>query len=99
MTASSSSTITPNDTAPTLGDLIAQLAAETTVREHQLIRAIGEFEDSGEWAKEGAISCAQWLSWRIGMGAEASRERVRVAKALTALPSIDAAFASARLSY
>ena len=82
-----------------LGDRIARLAAEATVREHQLIRAIVEFEDSGQWAREGAVSCAQWLSWRIGMGPEASRERVRVAKALVELRLIDAAFSSARLSY
>lgn len=60
-----------------LADRIAQLAAEAAVREHQRIRAIGEFEESGQWAREGAVSCAQWLSWRIGMGPEASRERVR----------------------
>jgi len=82
-----------------LGDRIAQLAAELTAGEHALITAIGDFDSSGQWAKEGAYSCAQWLSWRIGMSPEASRERIRVAKALHELPAVDAAFAKARLSY
>jgi hypothetical protein len=50
-------------------------------------------------ADQGAISCAHWLTWRIGLDRGAAREKVRVARALGVLPRIDAAFAAGRLSY
>lgn len=42
---------------------------------------------------------AAWLGWRVGLGAVAAREKVRVARALGNLPNIDAAFARAEISY
>lgn len=46
-----------------------------------------------------AISCAHWLSWRVGLDLVTARERVRVARALGKLPAIDAAMAAGKLSY
>lgn len=40
-----------------------------------------------------------WLTWRVGLGSVAAREKVRVARALGELPQIDAAFAKAEVSY
>ncbi len=82
-----------------LGDKIAELCATMTLSEHTLITTIRAFDESGDWAREGALTCAQWLGWRVGMGPAASRERIRVAKALGELTKIDAAFGSARISY
>jgi len=82
-----------------LGDRIGQLAAELTVGEHRLIRAIGEFDVLEGWATQGALTYAQWLSWKIGLGAHAAREKIRVARKLRNLPEIDGAFADGRLSY
>ncbi len=82
-----------------LGDRVAQLAAQITAGEHAFITAIGAFEESGQWIQEGAMTCAQWLSWRIGMSPEAGRERLRVAKALKDLCKVDEAFRTARISY
>ena len=45
------------------------------------------------------LSCAHWLSWRLGMGAKSASERVRVARALRGLPQTFAAFAAGRLSF
>ncbi len=82
-----------------LGDHIAALCAQITLSEHALLTALREFEAGSEWVNQGALSCAQWLSWRVGMGPEASRERIRVARALGSLRKIDEAFGAARISY
>src|SRR5438128_482022 len=40
-----------------------------------------------------------WLAWRLGIGLSTAYERVRVARALPALPVVSQAFAEGRLSY
>ncbi len=64
-----------------------------------LLAYIGEFDERRAWAVDGVLSCAHWLSWRLGMGPNAAGERVRVARALRALPATFTAFAAGRLSY
>src|SRR5215467_13702746 len=44
-------------------------------------------------------SCARWLAWRVGLALGAARERVRVARALGALPRLRDALACGELSY
>ena len=66
---------------------------------HRLLTCIRQFDDSEEWGRQGARTCADWLAWRIGLAPGAAREKVRVARALAKLPAIDAAMASGRLSY
>ncbi len=82
-----------------LADRIAESAAHIDAATHSLIRDIGILDASEGWHRMGASSCANYLSWRIGLGRGAAREKVRVARALPALPAIDAAFASGRVSY
>ena len=82
-----------------LGDEIARLAARVNVVNHQLLTHIRRFDESEAWFRQGAMSCAHWLTWRIGLDRGAAREKVRVARALGSLPRIDAAFAAGRLSY
>src|SRR5690606_13950057 len=43
--------------------------------------------------------CAHWLGWKCGIDQGAAREKVRVARALEALPKISAAMAGGELSY
>ncbi len=83
-----------------LGDKIAEggghLAAATAV----WLGQIAEFDRrNGWWHPGGAVSCAQWLSWRCGLGDVAAREHVRVARALEDLPLLRAEFLAGRLSY
>src|SRR5207249_4067804 len=59
---------------------------------------IRQFDERNGW-NHGFPSCAHWLAWRASMDLGAARERVRVARALPALPRIAAAFARAELSY
>lgn len=82
-----------------LGDEIATMAARLNVVNQQLLARIRRFDAIEGWFAQGAMSCAHWLTWRIGLDRGAAREKVRVARALGALPRIDAAFAAGRLSY
>ena len=75
------------------------MAARLNVVNQQLLTRIRRFDAIEGWYRQGAMSCAHWLTWRIGLDRGAAREKVRVARALGALPRIDAAFAAGRLSY
>jgi hypothetical protein len=82
-----------------LGEEIARMAAHLDAATHRLLTCIRGFDESGEWGRQGALSCAHWLSWRIGLDAMTSREKVRVARALGGLPAIDDALRRGQLSY
>jgi hypothetical protein len=82
-----------------LGDEIATFAARIDVAEHALITRLRAFDAHEAWGPTGFLSCAAWLSWRIGMSIKAAREKVRVARALGSLPKVDALFARGELSY
>jgi hypothetical protein len=82
-----------------LGDEIATFAARIDVAEHALITRLRAFDAHEAWGPTGFLSCAAWLSWRIGISIKAAREKVRVARALASLPKVDALFARGELSY
>src|SRR5207237_4694429 len=82
-----------------LGDDIAELSAHIEVATARLLDLIREFDARAGWAEAGAKSCAEWLSWRVGLDLNAAYERVRVARALPTLPRISDAFAHGKLSY
>jgi len=82
-----------------LGREIAELAARMDAATHRLLECIRQFDESNEWYAQGAVSCAHWLSWRIGLDLATAREKVRVARALGSLPAIDQALSVGRLSY
>ena len=83
----------------TLGEEIARLAARLNVATHRMLACIRAFDQAEGWHRQGAQSCAHWLTWRIGIDPGAAREKVRVARALGGLPEIDRVFAEGRLSY
>ncbi len=82
-----------------LGEEIASLAAHLDAATHRLLECIRQFDEANGWHDQGAISCAHWLAWRVGLDAATAREKVRVARALGRLPAIDEALRLARLSY
>ena len=63
-----------------LGEEIATFAARIDVAEHALITRLRLFDEHEAWGRAGFKSCAEWLSWRIGIGIKAAREKVRVAR-------------------
>jgi len=82
-----------------LGERIAETAAVLDATEHTLLTDIREFDAIGGWHRQGALSCAHWLSWRIGLALPAAREKVRVGRALADLPLIDDALRAGSISY
>jgi len=85
--------------AERLADEIAEISAHLDAATHRLLTLIRRFDASGAWCDQGALSCAHWLSWRVGLDLVAARERVRVARALADLPLIDDALRQGQVSY
>jgi hypothetical protein len=81
-----------------LGDEIAELSAHLDAATARLLTLIREFDARGGW-NTGFRSCAEWLSWRVGLDLGAAPERVRVAHALGTLPRLAEALARGELSY
>ena len=81
-----------------LGDEIAELSVHLEAATARLLDLIREFDAQGGWGN-GFRSCADWLSWRVGLDPGAARERVRVARALGTLPLLARALAQGELSY
>src|SRR4051812_13039295 len=82
-----------------LTDEVITWAGRIAAGEARLLAFLGEFDARGHWEKLGMTSCAQWLSWRLGMGLKTAYERVRIARALRELPITRAAFERGELSY
>lgn len=82
-----------------LENQITELAAHIAAARCRLIELIGRYDELGGWQRSGHQSLAHWLNWRCGMGMNAARETVRVARALPELPEIAAAFRVGQLSF
>jgi uncharacterized protein DUF222 len=81
-----------------LGDAIAELSAHLDAATARLLTLLRDFDARGGW-NTGFRSCAHWLAWRVSLDLGAARERVRVARALGALPLLAEALARGELSY
>src|SRR5687768_8041578 len=82
-----------------LGDEIAELSGQLDAATHRLLTAIRRFDAIEGWHRQGAVSCAHWLNWRIGMSLGTAREHVRVARALESLPKVDGVLRRGEVSY
>lgn len=89
---------TPGDDTHALGESIAALAARIHAATYELLVMLVEFDARNGW-NTGFLSCAHWLHWRTGIDLGAAREKVRVARALPALPLVSAEMQRGRLSY
>ena len=81
-----------------LGETIAALAARLHAATYELLVLLHEFDERTGW-NNGCLSCAHWLHWRTGIDLGAAREKVRVARALPALPRISAVMQRGQISY
>src|SRR5258705_1460782 len=81
-----------------LGDEIAELSTHLDAATARLLDLIRDFDTRKGW-NSGFRSCADWLSWRVGLDIGAARERVRVAHALETLPRLANALSRGELSY
>jgi len=82
-----------------LGEQIAEMAAHIDAAMHRLLTAIREFDRKNGWYAQGALSCAHWLTWRVGWDLRTSRERLRVARKLADLPAVDEELRTGAMSY
>ncbi len=82
-----------------IGERICELSAHISAATYRWLRLLSEFDKRKGWADWGVKSFAHWLSWRCGISIGPAREKVRVARALDALPLICEAFSRGELSY
>ena len=78
---------------------ICELAVDISAATCRWLRLVAEFEQRGGHERAGFHSATGWLSWHCSLTPRAAREQLRVARALGALPKIEAAFAAGELSY
>ena len=81
-----------------MGEEIAALAARIDAATYELLVLIRRFDEEEGW-NCGFLTCAHWLTWRIGLAPSAARERVRVARALGELPLMSEAMRRGEPSY
>ena len=82
-----------------LGAEITELSAYINVAMAHFLELIYAFDEQRYWEQQGFQSCAHWLNFHCGIGFGAARERLRVARALAALPTMSAEFSNGKLSY
>ncbi len=82
-----------------LENQITELAAHIHAANYRLLTLIRRFDEQDGWSGPGLRSCAHWLNWKCGIGMNAAREKVRVARALAELPRISDAFSAGRVSF
>ncbi len=78
---------------------ITELWGHMNAATARFLALVAEFDRNKAYERHGLVGTAQWLNWQCGIGPVAAREKVRVARALEALPQIAASFASGEISY
>ena len=78
---------------------ITALAGHLNAANYRFLKLLDEFDRHEGWAGDGIRSLAHWLNFKCGLGHLVAREKVRGARALRALPLIDAAFERGEISY
>jgi hypothetical protein len=78
---------------------VRTLGAQLASAQHGLITAVVALDDSGEWAADGAVTCAHWVADHLDIEACTAREWLRIGRLLQTLPHIAAGFADRTLSY
>ena len=63
-----------------LADGICLRAGRIAAAEAEMLPWVAEFDRREGWAGTGLLSCAHWLSWKVGLSLGAAREQVRVAR-------------------
>jgi len=72
---------------------------ELAAGQHRLVGAVVALDASGEWALDGAHTCAHWVADALDVEVCTAREWLRIGHSLERLDVIDRAFGEARLSY
>ncbi|MDQ6928352.1 MAG: HNH endonuclease [Actinomycetota bacterium] len=78
---------------------ICELNAHITAATGRFLALVAEYDRREGWLTWECRSMAHWLSWKCGIGLNAAREYVRVARALEDLPAMAAALCQGEMSY
>jgi hypothetical protein len=78
---------------------ITELWGHLNAATYRFLALVAEFDREKAFQRHGLVNTAQWLNWQCGIGPEAAREKVRVARSLEQLPEIADAFAKGEISY
>jgi Domain of unknown function (DUF222)/HNH endonuclease len=83
-----------------LGEALIQIReAGIDPLEATFAEGLRRFDQSGEYAADGATSPVAWLRWKCKLSAGAAAERLTVARHVDQLPKTEKAFARGELSY
>jgi hypothetical protein len=82
-----------------LAERIAGQASHLDAAMYRFLTDLREFDERGGWHTQGALSCAHWLAWRVGLDLVTGRERVRVARKLGEFAVIGDALRRGEVSY
>ena len=88
----------PDDPAE-LRHAVVHMAAHINVADWRFVKLIAAMDRTRSWREGGYCNLGNWLDHRCGLGPCASRERIRIGRALAKLPRIDAAFRDGAISY
>jgi hypothetical protein len=78
---------------------VTEIGAQLAGAQHALIEAVVALDESGEWAADGAVTCAHWIADHLDIEVCTAREWLRIGKLLRTLPVIAQRFADRKLSY
>ena len=78
---------------------ITELWGHLNAATYRFLMLVAEFDRREGYGYHGLANTAQWLNWQCGIRGVAAREKVRVARALEALPQISASFERGEISY
>ena len=80
-------------------DVVVSAAHELSRDMSRFVTLLVEFDLSGEWALDGARTCAHWLAERADVEVCTVREWLRIGHALARTDEVAGRFADGRLSY
>src|SRR5438105_4332832 len=82
-----------------LADDLLRTGRELAAAQCWWLTLLAEFDRRAGWAADGALSCVDWIVWRIGLAHSTAKEKLRVAHEIRRRPSVRAAFAAGDVSY
>ena len=91
--------VTPQGPIDTLEDALLCSHASLSQATYRFLKLLAQFDLRRGWLRYGCNDCAEYLDLKLGMARATALEKLRVARALTSLPRIDAAMNEGVVSY
>lgn len=99
MSVTSMQEVTAAPDPASLRDEIIAVGRRWSNAQHRLLELVVALDVSGQWAADGAPSCARWIADTLDIEVCTAREWLRIGRRLTELPTIGTAFVDGRISY